>query len=259
MSPSSSPHPTAVVHIPHASTIVPADVRASILIDAEELRHELLVMTDWFTDDLFAAGAEFATTVAFPVSRLVVDPERFTDDAEEPMAARGMGVIYERASTGAPLRRPPTPPERSALLERYYVPHHTALANAVESSVQANGRCLLIDGHSFSSAPLQHEPDQSASRPDVCIGADAFHTPEGLVARAASLVRDAGWSVEINRPFSGTMVPLAYYQRDARVASLMIEVNRRLYMDEQTAVRHAAFTDVQKALSLVIRSLIAST
>jgi hypothetical protein len=40
----------------------------------------------------------------FPVSRLVVDPERFVDDATEPMAACGMGVIYTQTSQRMPLR-----------------------------------------------------------------------------------------------------------------------------------------------------------
>ncbi|MBQ3663473.1 MAG: N-formylglutamate amidohydrolase [Clostridia bacterium] len=38
--------------------------------------------------------------------------------------------------------------------------------------------------------------------------------------------------MEMNRPYSGSMVPLAYYRKDRRVMSLMIEVNRSLYMEE---------------------------
>lgn len=43
-------------------------------------------MTDRYTDELFAFPETAATTIAFPMSRLVVDPERFTDDALEPMS-----------------------------------------------------------------------------------------------------------------------------------------------------------------------------
>ena len=64
-------------------------------------------MTDWYTDELFGLRPDLATTVAFPVSRIVVDPEQFVDDSAEPMARKGMGVIYERKSSGQPLRRPP--------------------------------------------------------------------------------------------------------------------------------------------------------
>ena len=42
---------------------------------------------------------------------------------------------------------------------------------------------------------------------------------------------------EMNRPFSGSIVPSRYYGRDRRVASIMVEVNRSLYMDEVSGER----------------------
>ena len=45
-------------------------------------------------------------------------------------------------------------------------------------------------------------------------------------------VKEAGYSVAVDAPFAGALVPLSYYRKDDRVLSVMIEVNRRLYMDE---------------------------
>ena len=81
--------PQTILHIPHASTHIPDDVRFSL--NPDELERELLLMTDRYTDALFALPRDVAVAVAFPVSRLVVDPERFPDDAVEPMARKGMG------------------------------------------------------------------------------------------------------------------------------------------------------------------------
>src|ERR1039457_1854218 len=139
--------PAAVVHIPHASLIVPRDVASDLLLTPEQLEHELLVMTDRYTDELFALPSSLATTVAFPASRVVLDPERFIDDAREPMARKGMGVIYTRTASGHPLRRPPSDDERQRLLARFYDPHHAALTTAVEAALAAHGTCLLVDGH----------------------------------------------------------------------------------------------------------------
>jgi len=62
-------------------------------------------MTDAFTDDLFVPDFVGAQTIIFPMSRLVLDPERFLNDDDEIMSALGMGVIYTRTSDG-PWRRP---------------------------------------------------------------------------------------------------------------------------------------------------------
>jgi N-formylglutamate amidohydrolase len=83
-----------VAHIPHASAVVPHADRAHILLDDSALDAELLRMTDAYTDQLFAGNA--GADVIFLVSRLVVDAERFPDDAQEPMAAGGMGVVYSK-------------------------------------------------------------------------------------------------------------------------------------------------------------------
>ena len=59
-----------------------------------------------------------------PVSRLVVDLERSSDDSQEPMSRVGMGVTYTRESLRQPLSEQPTKAKRQELLERFYIPHH---------------------------------------------------------------------------------------------------------------------------------------
>jgi N-formylglutamate amidohydrolase len=142
-----------VVHIPHASLVVPDDVATDLLLTPAELEHELLVMTDRYTDELFALPASFATTVVFPVSRVVVDPERFVDDASEPMAKKGMGVVYARTSSGRPLRRPPSADQRRHLLTRFYEPHHAALTSAVEAALAAHGTLPVARWTQLPDAP----------------------------------------------------------------------------------------------------------
>ena len=244
-----------VVHIPHSSALIPTDDRSALLLTDQALQQELLVMTDWFTDELFAVPPGVARTVAFPVSRLVLDPERFLDDAQEPMVKQGMGVIYERTSAQVQLRYGPSPTERAALVDGYYHPHHEALTSAVADSLADHERCLIVDGHSFSSVPLPHEFDQDPDRPDICIGADGFHTPADLIEQTAALFREVGWRVEVNRPFAGAIVPLAHYGQDRRVSSIMIEVNRRLYMDETTGDKRTDFERVQLELAAVLDRL----
>jgi len=248
--------PGLVIHVPHASTIIPADVRDQFVLSDADLDTELRLMTDHLTDELFAMPRMTATTIRFPVSRLVVDPERFESDEQDVMAARGMGVVYERTAGQRALRRMLSVEERGRLIERWYRPHHAALTAAVADTLKARGSCVILDVHSFPPTPLPYEMDQRPDRPDICIGTDGFHTREVLTNTAVRLFEEAGWSVALNRPFAGALVPMAYYRTDARVQAVMIEANRRLYLDEATGTRGAGFDACHARLSRVVDHLI---
>jgi N-formylglutamate amidohydrolase len=248
--------PAIVLHVPHASFAIPAAEREAFRLDDDALALEMRRMTDAYTDELYELPTAEATTVAFPVNRLVVDPERFTNDAEEPMSARGMGVLYTRTSHGELLRDAPAASERTRLLATYYTPHHERLTTVVNATLDAHGACFVVDCHSFPLRPHPYEPDQSLDRPEICLGTDAFHTPAVLIAAARRIVEDAGFSVALDRPFAGALVPMAHYRRDARVAALMIEVRRDLYMNESTGERRADFEEMRARVQGLVRRII---
>lgn len=244
-----------ILHIPHSSKLIPTGLRSTFLLTDSELDEELLVMTDAFTDELFSCSAADVAHVVFPVSRLVVDPERFVDEKREPMSKKGMGAIYTKTSRGAPLRAHLGKADREYLLNEYYNPHHKRLEEAVRDELCEKGVCLIVDCHSFSSRPLPHEPDQSPERPDICIGTDSYHTPTRLERTTNEFFDKTGYSVGINRPFQGTIVPLVYYGKTGNVMSIMIEVNRSLYIDEGTGDRNAGFPRVTNDLDRLLAIL----
>jgi len=114
------------------------------------------------------------------------------------------------------------------------------------------GVCLIVDCHSFPSVALPYEPDQAPHRADICIGTDKFHTPllirDAMVAKA----EEDGYSVTVNAPFAGALVPLPCYRKDRRILSVMIEVNRRLYMDDHSGLKNQDFGQVCAALGRFI-------
>jgi N-formylglutamate deformylase len=238
-----------ILHIPHSSRLVPESIRDQFLLGDAELSAELTLMTDAFTDELFAVAG--ATILRFPISRLVVDVERFPDDADEPMSKVGMGMIYTRTASGLNLRRTPEAPERTALLS-IYESHHRALSREVDNDLVRHGNALVVDCHSFPSHPLPCDLDQSVPRPDFCIGTDVFHTPQSLADSTAMSLRKMGYTVQFDRPYGGALVPMESYRRDRRVKSIMIEVNRRLYMDEMTGRKAGEFDPLKKQVESVL-------
>jgi N-formylglutamate amidohydrolase len=247
------PFDWAIFHVPHDSTDIPADVRDQIALDDEQLGNELLKMTDHFTARLFCSDSNSQNIVRAPVSRLVVDVERFVEDSAEPMAEKGMGVIYTQTSDGRPLRRQISPGERQRLLERYYIPHHRRLEQRVDEKLGVYGKCFVLDCHSFPSVALPYEgSEQGAPRPDICIGTDGFHTPaelaEGLLKEFSAL----GFRVALNDPFSGALVPMSRYQKDNRVHAVMIEINRNLYMDEAAGEPNERISELGRVVRTTI-------
>ena len=230
-----------ILHIPHASLYIPENMRATILLDDQELAAELLSMTDRYIDELFAVPG--VAMVKGPVSRLVVDMERFRSDEDEVMTQVGMGAVYERTAAGKRLRYI-TPVAREAMLAEYYDLYHREFEEALAACLARNNHCLIIDCHSFPSRPLPYELDQNPDRPDICLGVDDYHTPVVLKDYALDWIA-RHFSVAVNRPFAGTFVPPRFYQQDKRVTSIMVEVNRGLYMDEATGDKGTDFERIK--------------
>lgn len=232
-----------ILHIPHAGTVIPDECRPDFVVGGDVLPRHLAASTDHFTDELFAIDHRDVRAVVFPISRLVVDPERFEDDAREPMAARGLGVLYERGHDGQRIRRELPPARRDWYLDRWYRPHHATLEAAVEEALRRSGHVLIVDCHSFPEVPLPVDLDQAMPRPDGCVGTAGIHTPPWLVEAALNHAATNGWTFGVDRPYAGTIVPMKHFGQDARVLSIMIEINRKRYMtvDGQVVARAEGF------------------
>lgn len=166
------------------------------------------------------------------------------EDPQEVMARVGMGVLYTHSDAGMPLRAVSTK-LREQVLQEHYGPHHQRLTAAVDAQLLLHGQATLVDCHSFPALPLRRDLDQQLPRPHFNIGTDAFHTPQALIDRATAYFAQAGYSLGVDRPYRGTLVPMAHYQLDARVRSIMLEVNRDLYLQPGTNIRNARFDAIK--------------
>ncbi|MCK5789148.1 MAG: hypothetical protein KAH32_09120, partial [Chlamydiia bacterium] len=60
--------------------------------------------------------------------------------------------------------------------------------------------------------------------------------------------------VAINEPFAGTIVPLNFLGKNKNVKSIMIEVNRKLYLDDNFQ-NSENFYKIQKLISDVLKKI----
>ncbi len=196
-----------VLHIPHAAI---GGLAGAGYADRMLLFEQARRWTDWYTDYLFERRNPHIVSVKSIYSRFVVDCERLLND---PLEAKGQGILYERFEHN---RRIILPEDRERLMA-YYAQNRDRLRSAVTPG------SLLIDCHSFPS---------DLGNVDVCIGYNEdWSKPD---AKTLQMVRDtfeqAGYTVAFNAPYSNSVSPKAAFA----YPSLMIEVNKRCYMDEDT-------------------------
>ena len=234
-----------ILHIPHSGRELSDRYFGEILVPMDMLLFNLSSDADMYVDQLFEGNGILSLKPQF--SRYACDVERFRDDKEEPESGRGRGLFYTHFEDGRRFRDFSVQ-TRQLVLEELYEPHHARLTQEVDNKLQLCGQCLIIDCHSFSD---------KTGYPDFCIGADNFHTPAALSERVLNFIKQSDYGVRINYPYSGCMVPMEYYQKDSRIKSIMIEVNKRLYLDEATFSKNYNFDDIRRLCQDMI-TLIAS-
>ncbi|MDQ0994237.1 N-formylglutamate amidohydrolase [Streptomyces sp. V3I7] len=241
-----------ILHVPHSAREIPPSVRSDIMLDDVALERELDHITDAHTAEIAEAAAQLARVTPWQfvnrLSRLVVDPERFPDEREEMLTA-GMGAVYTRTTHGAPLRPEHTDPE--PLLAGYFRPYARAMTEAVRDRLAATGRAIVVDVHSYPAEPLPYELHGTGPRPPVCIGTDAFHTPDALTKLAREAFAGCG-ETGLDSPFGGAYVPLEFHGREPRVGALMVEIRRDTYMTEPGGPAGPGLSRLATALATLV-------
>jgi N-formylglutamate deformylase len=248
-----------LVSTPHCSGHVPHWLFANMAEtgeDPEALRRRIFREGDPFTDEIFHIP-EAAVTVNALASRFVADLNRERDEGGD------NGVIkltdFQRRRF-FPSGYSVGPRERELRLSLYYDPYHRALEQALAPAGGAGGAGehrigFFLDGHSMTSQGPALGPDQDEPRPALCIGNFGDDRGEPLAgvptscppARArmirdlladllADVIRESGLpeGPALNRPFDGGHILRKYSSPPYSVPGVMIEVNRALYLDEET-------------------------
>ncbi len=236
---------------PHSGADYPADLLAASRLDPVTLRRS----EDCFVDEIFGAAPHHgAPLVRARFARAYVDvnrepyeldPGMFEDalpsyaNTGSPRVVAGLGTIARIVASGEEIyARKLRFAEARARIERCYRPYHQTLSRAIAATRERFGGCLLIDCHSMPSAGRPGERDPAAERVDIVLGdcyASSCAAP--VIDEIETMLRELGYVVTRNLPYSGGFVTQHYGRPAQGVHALQIEINRALYMDE-TAIRH---------------------
>lgn len=244
----------------HSGTVHPPDF-GTIAEDRVLRRGE-----DILVDQLFARAPEHGITLlAAEVSRVYVDPNRARDDIDPDLLAepwpgplapsvasrRGVGLIWTRAGPGLPLYdRKLSVAEVEGRIARYWEPYHAAIAESLAAMRAEAGAAYHLSCHSMWSRGPDNSPDPGAARPDFVLGDREGTTCDPAFTRAvAQALEEMGYSVALNHPFRGAELVVRHGDPARGVHSLQIEINRALYIDEETLAPHAGFVELETSLT----------
>jgi len=243
---------------PHSGVDYPAEFLAAARLDPQALRRS----EDSFVDELFAAapaaGAPLLSALfarAFVDANreaLELDPQMFEDELpaeaniDSPRVAAGLGMIARVVASGEEIyRRKLRVSEAIARIDRYYRPYHAMLRQLIAETRRRFGATVLVDCHSMPSVGGPMERDAGRERVDIVLGdCRGSSCDPSLTDRVEKALRDLGYAVARNIPYSGGFVTQHYGRPGEGVHALQIEINRALYMDEASLARGPGFANL---------------
>ena len=247
---------------PHSGRVYPASLTGKSRLDALTLRRS----EDAFVDELFAGVTGLGAPLIaarFPRGYCdanrgpgELDPGMFSGplktavDAPSARVLAGLGVIPRIVRDGAEIYRGKLAPEDAdARLKFLHRPYHAALASLVEESLARFGAVVVVDCHSMPSA---------LAVPDIVLG-DRYgaSAPPALTGWAETVFADAGFSLVRNSPYAGGYTTTLYGRGALGCHALQIEINRSLYLDEDSLQRRPVFDGLKKKLTEALTRLTA--
>lgn len=267
-------HTPLVLDSPHSGTDYPADFGFvcdhAVLRRAEDTHVEKLYD---FAADLGAHWIE----AAFPRSYLDANRDLgeldvsmldgawphpvATDPALLSKVRLGKGLVWRITDDGVPLyARPLTVAEVERRIDQCWRPYHAAVAEAIDAAHASFGYSLHINCHSMPSVASSHATEfPGQAHADFVVGnRDHSTSSQALAEAVCEFLRARGYAVSLNHPYKGVELVRRYGDPSRHRHSLQLEINRKLYMNEQSLALNAGFAPLRADLQALVQWLLAT-
>lgn len=249
---------------PHSGTVYPADFDPACdlhrLRKAEDTHVEKLFD---FVDELGISWVE----ALFPRSYVDVnrsdadlDPSMMQDAWPDPVTPDpaalakirlGKGLLWRLTDEGEPIySRKLEVAEVRARIDQCWRPYQEVLARAIAAAHAAHGYSIHVNCHSMPSVAASHATDYPGLvHPDFVLGDRDGTTADPELAQVmARFLRGCGYTVAINHPYKGVELVRRHSNLAQHRHSIQLEINRRLYMDEETLMLHPSSPRLKRHL-----------
>lgn len=264
----SAPAIPLVCDSPHSGTHYPADFNCAA--DSADLRR----CEDTHVEKLWAAVPTVGGTLihaSFPRSYTDANRTEFDIDVSmiegvwpgraEPSRRcleLGNGLIFSKTTTLQPIYdRKLSIGEVEHRIRTCWRPYRHAVAQALEQARQRHGKRWHLNLHSMPSNAYERlglPPGKVLA--DVVLGDlhGAACSPE-FTAFVEQAFRQRGYTVAINDPYAGMDLLVTHGDPENQCHSLQVELNRSLYLNEQTREPLPQFSQVQADITRLLADL----
>lgn len=231
------------ISIPHSGECLPAE--ADWLHGLPE--PVLMCDVDRFVNKLYQPVLDELqlSNVQTDWHRYVVDLNRLPEDvdadsvigSQNPPGKFTTGLHWVKTTRGNRLMPHPISFERHKLLvDRYFQPFHEDVKGVYAKFKKAGAKKVFhLDAHSMPSLGTKAHRDPGETRKPIVVsdweGKSCESSFKDLVINA---YKSAGFEVGYNWPYLGGRVTQTYGQPGLGQHAIQVEINRALYMDEET-------------------------
>jgi N-formylglutamate amidohydrolase len=260
----------AVFNSPHSGRDFPEEFLRQSRLPPMTLRKS----EDCFVDELFLScvqhGAPMLRALA-PRSYIdlnrepyELDPRMFSSDLPgyantgSPRVAGGLGTIPRIVSEGEDIYRGRLDfADARKRIEQIYIPYHRTLSALTNAVLSKAGEVLLVDCHSMPASATAHVAPPGAGMIDVVLG-DRFGAScaEDISAFIEERLQRHGLKVLRNKPYAGGFITQNHGAPHRGQHALQIEINRGLYMDEDTLEKTRDFEGLRCVLEDMVSHLL---
>lgn len=237
------------ITIPHAGEVVPSE--AAWLHELPETI--LMCDTDRYVDRLYqpAISKLGLPSVIAEFHRYVVDLNRWPEDVDcesvqgnqNKSGLHPKGFHWYRTTLGQTIMGKPMPQSiHEKFVKTYFEPFHEQVREKI-ANFKKNGakEVFHIDAHSMPSKGGAAHEDPGETRAQVVISDfKGKSCKKWFLDLVVSAYEKAGFQTRINWPYIGGRITQTYGQPEKGQHTIQVEMNRALYMNEQTKAWEAA-------------------
>ena len=261
-----------IIDSPHSGTEYPLDFNHQA--DFAQLRQA----EDSYVDELYkhvsSIGGVFLDA-KFP--RSYIDPNRSENDFiledlhEKNNSAceikfkptiksqLGIGLVWLKIPpNGEPLYKDKiTLKQLMHRVNTYHRPYHKILKNILDNTYKKFGNFYHVNAHSMQNqATAMSDQSQGTKRPDFVIGdREGTSCKRRFTDLIVDFLKSLNYSVDVNYPYKGMELIRAYSDPLQNKNSVQIEVNRKLYMNEETREKIDNFKILKQDLKKLINEI----